>query len=92
MLRGCQKQMIVLQTEDSSVFESAFFVLRRENAPVGVDDMLTEANRIIGAGVGVTPRKRQALRGALLVLLGAFLGAGALALVLLLLGFGGPWG
>lgn len=86
MLRGCQKQMIVLQTEESSVFESAFFVLRRENPPVGVDDMLAEANRIIGIGTWTVPKKRQTLRGSLLVLLGALLGAGVLALVLLLAG------
>ena len=86
MLRGCQKQMIVLQTEESSVFESAFFVLRRENPPVGVDDMLAEANRIIGEGVRKIPKKRGLLRGPLLVLLGAVLGAGAFALIFLLRG------
>ena len=86
MLRGCQKQMIVLQTEESSVFESAFFVLRRENPPVGVDDMLAEANRIIGEGVRKIPKKQGLLRGSLLILLGAVLGAGAFALVFLLQG------
>ncbi len=86
MLRGCQKQMIVLQTEQSSVFESAFFVLRRENPSVGVDDMLAEANRIIGEGVRTVRKKRGVLRGLLLVLLGAVLGAGVLALVFLLQG------
>lgn len=86
MLRGCQKQMIVLQTEESSVFESAFFVLRRENPPVGVDDMLAEANRIIGEGVRAFPKKRGVLRGLLLVFLGSLLGAFGIALVFLLQG------
>ena len=34
MLRGCQKQMIVLQTGQSALFESAFFVLRHEKTEV----------------------------------------------------------
>lgn len=86
MLRGCQKQMIVLQTEESSVFESAFLVLRRENSPVGIDDMLAEASRIIGAGTRMPPRKRQGVRGLLLVLLGVLLGAGGAVLALFLSG------
>lgn len=86
MLRGCQKQMIVLQTQESRVFETAFLVLRRENASVGVEDMLAEANRIIGVGARVRPRGRQALRASILILLGALLGAGALALALLFSG------
>ncbi len=49
MLRGAQKQMIVVRTRDSRVFEEAYFVVRRCRPPhhVEKDDMLWEANRII---------------------------------------------
>ena len=80
MLRGCQKQMIVLQTPESGVFESAFFVLRRENGTVGHDDMMVEANRIIGNGEYLR-KKRRAPRGLMSFLLGALLGFGISALI-----------
>ena len=50
MLKGCQREMIVLQTQDSVLFESAYFVLRKEKRAVPKTDLLAEANRIIGAG------------------------------------------
>lgn len=50
MLKGCQREMIVLQTQDSVFFESAYFVLRKEKRAVPKTDLLAEANRIIGAG------------------------------------------
>ena len=81
MLRGCQKQMIVLQTPESGVFESAFFVLRRENLSVGHDDMIAEANRIIGNGVGVRRRVRHLPERLLIFLLGVALGVGVFALI-----------
>ena len=83
MLRGCQKQMIVLQTPESGVFESAFFVLRPENGSVGHDDMMAEANRIIGNGTYL--RKKQRLpRGLLPFFLGLLLGFGIFAAICLL--------
>ncbi len=86
MLRGCQKQMIVLQTQESSLFESAFFVLRRENPPVAADDMLAEANRIIGMQVAVKQKNRHIWEHLALFLLGAALGAGVFALIFFLRG------
>lgn len=49
MLKGAQKQMIVVRTRDSRVFEEAHFVIRRGADRQGVDelDLLWEANRII---------------------------------------------
>ena len=49
MLKGCQRTMIVVQGRDKSVFETAYFVLRREKERQGVtqSDMVAEANRII---------------------------------------------
>lgn len=49
MLRGAQKQMIVIRTHDSRPFEEAYFVVRkpRTGRPACKEDMLWEANRII---------------------------------------------
>lgn len=80
MLRGCQKQMIVLQTQQSAIFESAFFVLRRDNGSVQHDDMLAEANRIIGEGVAVRKKRRRFRWACVSFLLGALLGAAIFAL------------
>jgi len=46
MLKGAQKRMIVLKTQDSRVFEEAYFVMRTDTAASG-EDMVSEANRII---------------------------------------------
>ena len=82
MLRGCQKQMIVLQTPESPLFESAFFVLRREMGEAGKDDMVAEASRIVGAGHRVRRRGRlSGCRFAVPFFSGVLLGAGAFALV-----------
>ena len=83
MLRGCQKQMIVLQTPESRLFESAFLVLRRDIAEAGQDDMIAEANRIIGNGTHAK-RRRRALRAWVPFLTGVFLGVGVFALIYLL--------
>lgn len=80
MLRGCQKQMIVLQTQQSTIFESAFFVLRRDNGSMRQDDMLAEANRIIGEGVTVRKKRRRFWWTLGAFLLGALLGAAIFAL------------
>ncbi len=49
MLRGAQKQMIVVRTHGNRVFEEAYFVMRRDAVQAKPDegDMLREANRII---------------------------------------------
>ena len=49
MLRGAQKQMIVVRTHGSRVFEEACFVIRRGAVQADADegDMLREANHII---------------------------------------------
>lgn len=59
MLKGCQREMIVLQTQDSVLFESAYFVLRKEKRAVPKTDLLAEANRIIGAGNEYLKRRKK---------------------------------
>ncbi len=86
MMKGCQREMILLQTKESPLFESAYFVLRRQRVTVPYTDMLAEANRIIGEGNGYL--KRRGRRRILLpFLLGAVLGAGLFALFGVILGF-----
>lgn len=83
MLRGCQKQMIVLQTPESPVFESAFFVLRREPGDAGQNDMMAEANRIVGNGSYLRKRSRLP-RWMAPFLSGVVVGGGVFSLIYLL--------
>ena len=46
MVKGAQKQMVVLKINDSEVFEEAYFVVRRGAGNIRMD-MLSEANRIV---------------------------------------------
>lgn len=50
MLKGAQRRMVVIKTQDSRIFEEAYFVMRTESAATG-EDMVSEANRIIEACV-----------------------------------------
>ena len=49
MIKGCQRKMIVVRGRDKSVFETAYFVLRRESEERMGEEraLLEEANRII---------------------------------------------
>ncbi len=59
MLRGAQKQMIVVRTHGNRVFEEAYFVIRRDavRTPADEGDMLREANRIIESSM--PPERRR---------------------------------
>lgn len=71
MIKGCQREMIVLQTKGSALFESAYFVLRRDHGRIPSGDMLAESNRIIGDGRDYMQKRRK--RGVFLPLLCGFL-------------------
>lgn len=87
MIKGCQREMIVMQTSESALFESAYFILRREKHVCGKQDMLAEANRIIGAGNDYFGRRgKRSLRALWLFLGGMLCGSGILSLLLLLFG------
>ena len=96
MLRGAKKNMIVVRTRDSRMFEEAYFVMRRDSSLTAVDeaDMLWEANRILENTVPQGPREPQGrdtkgrggrLRGVIGFLLGAVSGGGCVGLLWLLL-------
>ncbi|MBR7181294.1 MAG: hypothetical protein IKD28_00750 [Clostridia bacterium] len=85
MLKGCQREMIVLQTQDSVFFESAYFVLRREKHTVPKIDLLAEANRIIGSGSDYFKRRTPQSRRGLFFALGCLAGGGLSLLLCLLI-------
>ena len=82
MIKGCQRRMIVVQGKDKSVFETAYFVLRRESerVPSREADMLAEAIRIINENrmgeQGGAGRFRRGLWAWFLLISGCFLGCG----------------
>lgn len=49
MVKGTQKQMVVIRTSDSRYYEQAYLVLRDGHAPTGEAEatMMAEANRIL---------------------------------------------
>lgn len=83
MIKGCQKEMIVMQTQDSTLFESAYFILRRQKLPPSKPDMVAEANRIIG-GVGQLAAKKRRGHRLWLFALGFLCGAALAAFFILL--------
>ncbi len=60
MLRGAKKNMIVVRTRDSRLFEEAYFVMRRDRRPETADDrdILWEANRILESTIPTAERTR----------------------------------
>lgn len=63
MIRGTQREMIMLKGDRSSAFESVFFLIRTDStAPRGTkEDMLAEANRIIAQNRPARKRRRAIL-------------------------------
>ena len=49
MIKGVQRKMVVVKTDNSNVFETAYFVLRKnaEMREKSHSDIMKEANRII---------------------------------------------
>ena len=79
MIKGAQKQMIVLRTADSRYFDEAYFVLRRE-FPIqkgASGEMLVEADRILRESTTDTRiEKKKRKRSILSFCIGFLLGAG----------------
>lgn len=79
MIRGCQRQMVVLETRESDLFECAYLVLRRARYTAKGTEMLAEAERLVGDGsryVSRRQRRRAWLPFCFGALLGAAVGAG----------------
>lgn len=87
MIKGSQKQLIVLRTGNSRYFDEAYFVLRREIKTGGRvrGDILTEANRILQESVGEPMPPRRRYRAVLLFFCGLVCGAAVCAAILLAL-------
>lgn len=86
MLKGCQREMIVLHTTDSPLFEDAYFVLRPEKMRSPHGDMMAEVNRIIAGGNSYLSRRRAGRGKWLYFGVGILLGAGIFLFVRLLFG------
>ena len=84
MVKGLNKQMIILRLDDNRIYESACFILKNEvtHKKETEKDMLAEANRLLGEmDLGrVRARKRRGFGKFLLwlmvFLLGAIMGFG----------------
>ena len=88
MMKGAQKQMIVVRTADSRYFDEAYFVLRREIKAQRSDknEMISEANRILrDCGLSPRPPRKRISRGVCFFLSGILCGGVVAALVCLLI-------
>lgn len=58
MLKGIQKKMVVLNIQDSKIFESAYFIMKNQVKLAPPDDnaVLFEANRIVSESL---PKKKK---------------------------------
>ena len=87
MMKGCQRKMIMMPTRDSSLFETAYFVLKDEAEArrPSKNEMHFEAMRILEENSLAKRPPAYSRRHLLFAFLyGAFSGALLLALVLLL--------
>lgn len=67
MLKGCQREMVVLKGDSDSVFESAYFLLKKspDKEKVSKEDIIACANSIVEENCFSSIRKRR-LKTALL--------------------------
>lgn len=94
VIKGIQKNMVVVKNTGSRIFEEAYFILREKADSSGKkQDMVTEANRIIAANT-LSPekaltarreRKKERRRRLLFFFLGILAGAAASATLFFLL-------
>ena len=75
----------MMQTQDSTLFESAYFILRRQKLPPSKEDMVAEAHRIIASDGSALAKKRAEKRRLWLFALGFFCGAALAAFLILLI-------
>lgn len=87
MIKGAQKQMIVVRTTTSRYFEEAYFVLKNDvkTQKRNRTDLLTEANRILKESENARTGKKKHRHPVLWFGLGLILGAGIMGVLLLLI-------
>ncbi|MBQ9080589.1 MAG: hypothetical protein IJY27_05910 [Clostridia bacterium] len=83
-IKGCARQMVVLNGTGGSMFETAYFIVKADAGDVRQGDLLREANRIIEESCFTANKRRKMRRG---VLFFAGMAVGALAVGLLWLVF-----
>ena len=60
MVKGCQRQMVVLKCAPESAFESAYFILKNERQKsFSEEDILAQANKIIKENCFARDKKRR---------------------------------
>jgi len=86
MIKGVNKNIIVVNPPKKSSFEKIFFIVKVKSAANGSRDMITEANRLIGDSLSPRGRTGGLKRGIFIFICGAlFGGAMACAVTLLIL-------
>ena len=92
MVKGTQRQMVMVRTSESELFEMAYFVLRADTRKSADErSMIAEANSIVCATCGdkaysKKEKRRSALRRTGLFIIGALSGASLAAVILFALG------
>ncbi len=87
MLKGYQRKLIMMPTRDSTLYETAYFVMREDNTgrEPSKTEMLSEATRILEAGAMTGGSKKYRKSHLLLaLLLGFFIGLSSSLLLLLI--------
>ncbi len=59
MVKGIQKQMIMVRTEESSLFEAAYFILRDSVEERTGSDIVAEATKLVTAADRGTVKKKR---------------------------------
>ena len=92
MVKGTQRQMIMVRTPESEMFEMAYLVLRGAGVAEECErSLIDEANSIVSSVFGdgaykKRERRRQKRKRTMLFLVGAFFGAIALLLSMFVFG------
>ena len=87
-MAGCRRQIVLLRGTDSQFFDEAFFIVREKAKESGGEkDILDEADRIVRdcyRDLEKRSRSKGFLRAFIQTSVGAAVGAGTMALILLL--------
>lgn len=90
MVKGIQRQMVVVNISENETFETAYLVMRPNVSRKREDDMVAEANRLVDSLVGHKRKKKKKWGAASFfigVLIGTAIGALLAIAVYLLLRF-----